>query len=170
MKASARALPHSPLSSDLESSFLGCEMFDASSTPNGLFVMGLLGRKPLSSPRELPGGGWALLHCCWWIKPRRLGISKVFHSCTGSLGVTVASLLSELACYLQDLKYSTGIWKEALVFNRGLVRAPLLRNSTSGLLTGSDLFMRLIMLSGSSKPCSHTSKNSWFIVVSLHAL
>lgn len=170
MKASPRASPCSPLSSDLQSSFLRCAMFDASSTPKGLFLMGLLGRKPLSTTSKLPGGGWALLHCCWWIKPRRLGISKVFRSCMGSLGVTVASLLSELTCYLQDLKYSTQIWKEALAFKQGLAKTPLHGNATSGLLTGSDFFMRLIILSGLCNPCSHTSKNSWFMVVFLHAL
>lgn len=84
-------------------------MFDASSTPKGLFVMGLLGRKPLSGTGELLGGGGGLLLRCWWINPRRLGISKVCHSRMGSFGVAVASLLSELTRYLQDLKYSTGI-------------------------------------------------------------
>lgn len=76
---------------------------------------------------------------------------------------------------------STDVWMDMLPpgheiqcwsfkFSRGPWKAPLHGNSTTGLLTGSDLFMSWIILSGLCNPHSHASKNSWFMVVFFHAL
>lgn len=148
--ASPRALPPAhPFPLVLRAAFWGVRCLT-------LFICdGALGRAPLVSRQrwepstaagsQLPSG---------WVSARSFTAVWLLRRDLASLlpGLTAAGTSRTLNTALECGR--------SFSLNRAFQKASLHGNSTSGLLTGSDLFTRLT-LSGLYNPRSHTSKNSW---------